>query len=64
MEIKIYLGPISIETNHVDEKEHRSLNFWVVLGRFQVNTQRKVWKIFTEFVEIRSDSIKIENFIA
>ena len=64
MEIKIYLGQVAIETNHADEKKHRSLNFWVVLGRSQVNTQRKIWKIFTEFVEIRSDSIKIENFIA
>ena len=38
MEIKIPLGRISMETNH---KEHGNLNFRIVPGRFQVNTQRK-----------------------
>ena len=55
MELKIPLGQISMETNHADKKIHRSLNFWVVLGQFQVNTQRKKWKIFAQCIEIRSN---------
>ena len=44
--------------------KHHSLNFWAVPGRFQVNTQRKKLKVFTQCVDIRSDLIKVDNFIA
>ena len=60
MEIEIPLGQISMETN---QAEHRSLNFWVELGRFHVNMQRESWKIFTQCIAIRSDSIKVNNCI-
>ena len=53
MEIKIPLGQISMENNHA-EKEQRSLTLWAELGRFQVTTQSKTWKIFT--LSVRADS--------
>ena len=56
MEIKILLRQISSETNHAGMKEHCSFNFWVVFGRFQVNTQRKNLKIFTQCIETQVDS--------
>ena len=56
MEIKIPFGRISMETNH---KEHGNLSFRIVPGRFQVNTQRKKWKNLTQWIQIRSDSIKV-----
>ena len=61
MEIKIPLGQISLETDHADKK--RNLDLWVVLDQFQVNTQRKNWKVFIQCIEITSDSIKVENIL-
>ena len=52
-----------METNQ-GIKEHLSLNFWVVFGQLRVNTQRRNWKILTRGIRIRSDSIKVDSFIA
>ena len=35
-----------------------------MLGRFQVNMQRKNWQVFSQCIEITRDSIKLDNFIA
>ena len=34
-----------------------------MLDRFQVNTHRENWKIFTQYIETWSDSMKVDNFI-
>ena len=38
------------------------MKFWVVLVRFQVNTQRRNWKIFRQCIETRSDSLKVLRY--
>ena len=63
MEINIPLRQISMETK-LDDKRNRGLNNWAALGPFQVNTQRKTWKIFTQCIQIRSGWVKFDNFIA
>ena len=58
MEIKIPLGQISMETNYADKRT----SYIEFLS--SVNTHRKKLKICTQCIEIRSDSIKVDNFIA
>ena len=62
MKIKIPLGQISMETNHADKRTSWSEVLscaWSILSKYD----EKNWKIFTQCIEIKSDSIKVDNFI-
>ena len=52
-----------MKTNHAD-KSTSQFDFVSYASLISSKKQRKKWNIFTHCIEIRSDSIEVDNFIA
>ena len=63
MKIKISIEQISVETNRVDKKISQ-FEFLSCAWSISSKYTEKNRKIFTQCIEIRSNSIKIDNSIA
>ena len=63
MKIKISLGQIFMESNHADKRKF-SFQIMGCARSILSNYAQKDWKILTQFIEIRSHSIKVDAIIA
>ena len=64
MEIKILLGQISMDTNHAGKRTSQFEFLSCICSISSKYAEKKLKKIFTQFIEIRSDSVKGDNFFA